>query len=368
MIPSASVPPGGAETQILLVSRELAKLGFRVGLVAYADPRLPTEFEGARVIARPRPRGKAGLARKLREIGTIWQTLSRVQTRVIVRRVHGEEVGIVALHSRLHRRRFVYSSANVIDMGARSGLDSWATIALHHFGLMIATAIVVQTNEQKELCRRNLHRQAELIGSIAELAPATEPSSPEAFLWVGRVVPYKRPLAYVRLAQALPDHQFWMIVVPGTQEPDALWRETCESAKRTSNVRLLPTVRRDELGALIARAIAVVNTSEYEGMPNVFLEGWARGVPALALSYDPDSVITTHGLGEFAAGSEPAMLAAAQRLAAGDPSRSRLAKQCRRYVQEYHAPAAVAGRWVDVLRLATPPSSDRPARPPASAG
>ena len=47
----------------------------------------------------------------------------------------------------------------------------------------------------------------------------------------------------------------------------------------------------------MCRAVAAVNTSEFEGMPNVLLEAWSRGVPALVLHYDPGGVVRAHRLG-----------------------------------------------------------------------
>ena len=53
---------------------------------------------------------------------------------------------------------------------------------------------------------------------------------------------------------------------------------------------------------LIDRSRAVVLTSRHEGMPNVFLEAWARGVPVLSLHFDPDGKIAKEGLGLCAEG------------------------------------------------------------------
>jgi glycosyltransferase involved in cell wall biosynthesis len=101
--------------------------------------------------------------------------------------------------------------------------------------------------------------------------------------------------------------------------------------------------------ALIDRAVAVVSTSEFEGMPNVFLEGWARGVPALALSHDPDGVIEGHGLGACALGSGESLVAAARTLWEGRGDQAEVAERCRRYVAEEHSEEAVASRWVNML-------------------
>jgi glycosyltransferase involved in cell wall biosynthesis len=86
-------------------------------------------------------------------------------------------------------------------------------------------------------------------------------------------------------------------------------------------------------------------------MPNVFLEGWFRGVPALALTHDPDGVIAQEGIGAFADGSPQRLVELARSLWEGRANQSELAGRCRDYVSREHSIDAVIDRWAEVLGL-----------------
>src|SRR5204863_4714071 len=145
--------------------------------------------------------------------------------------------------------------------------------------------IIVQNAEQVSLCQERFGHSPVLIKSIAEPAPQRN-RDPEAFLWVGRLVGYKQPLAFVELARALPDAQFWMVAVPVSHTKDGpkLKRELERSAATVPNLELISPRPRRALMDLVDRAVAMVNTGDCEGLRSIFLEGWARGVPGLALT------------------------------------------------------------------------------------
>ena len=341
---------GGAETQMLMLARGLAGRGYRVAVVVFAHQGIPAEVEGLRVVQVPASRFRRGpprkLARVLRICGTVW----RLRPGVLVQRIAGPETGLLALLTKLRRGRFVYSSANVVDFDyAKLGtgrLSAW----LFHLGFRLADEVVVQSSEQVDLCKARFGRTPAMIRSVAELADqAAEESS--AFLWVGRVDWYKHPEAYLDLARALPEARFLMVAMPmddaGRRRIEALEHE----AARLPNLDLLPARPRAELARLIPSAVAMVNTSDYEGMPNVFLEGWARGVPALALSHDPDGTLVRERIGAFAEGSPDRLVELARELWDGRANRPTLAARCRAYLEREHSPDAVVDRWVEVLGL-----------------
>ena len=102
---------------------------------------------------------------------------------------------------------------------------------------------------------------------------------------------------------------------------------------------------------LVDRAVAVVNTADFEGMPNIFLEGWSRGVPALALTHDPDGVIERHRLGSFANGSSEYLVELARSLWEERSDQAGVAARCRQYILENHSPETVSAQWVETLGI-----------------
>ena len=151
--------------------------------------------------------------------------------------------------------------------------------------------------------------------------------------------------------------------IPETQEDLDLAAEFARRAGELPNLELLGRQPRGRTLAEIERATALVSTSRAEGMPNVFLEAWARGVPVLTLEYDPDGLIADRALGIAAQGSADALAEGARRLW-GDPSRrDELGRNGRAFVQQRHSPDAVGARWAQALRglIGGAASTDAPA-------
>jgi glycosyltransferase involved in cell wall biosynthesis len=160
----------------------------------------------------------------------------------------------------------------------------------------------------------------------------------------------KRPEPYLELARAVPEARFWMLTSPGAAEPSELRGAVERAARELPNLELLEPRSREGVGRLLDRSVAVVNTSVREGLPNVFLEGWARGVPALAFSFDPDGLISGSGLGSFAAGDTSVFAEQARALWAGRDDQRDLAARCIAYVEREHAITAVLDAWLGVIR------------------
>jgi glycosyltransferase involved in cell wall biosynthesis len=351
LAPGTGPPPGGAETQMLMLARALVQRGRRVCIVACGSrDSLPYSIDGIAVFAQRPVRARARAIRiVLWALFAMW-SLGRLKARVFVQRAAGPTTGIVGLIARAKGSDFVYSSANVIDFAFERLERSPSRVLLFNLGVKLASTIVVQTHEQVDMCRRRFGRDPTLIKSIAEPARATE-ICPQAFVWVGRAAPYKRPEAFVDLALAVPEARFRMILVAANEQNHDLPRKVAERCQNVRNIELIDPLPRAELLRLIESAVAMVNTADYEGMPNVFLESWARGVPALSLVHDPDGVIDRESLGFFAEGSPERFAAQARQLWRTRHNQSELRERCRDYVTREHAPDRVVDRWMEALGL-----------------
>lgn len=338
---------GGAEAQILMVAGGLAASGLDVGLLVIAEPaEVPRRIDGVDVLTQPAPPRLRGLAGLFHDVRTL-RDLTRHPARVIAQRGASRSVAVGALAARLRGAKFIFSSANVLDFELEQAERAY-NVRLFEWGARRASELIVQTEEQAELCRARLGRDPVVIPSIAERA---DPRSgiPEAFLWVGRMTWYKGLDLYLDLARSVPEARFRAICVPTPGTTTEMVERLEHARDALPNLEVLEPLPRPEVGPLIDRAVAIVNTSRYEGMPNVFLEGWARGVPALSFDRDPDGVIARQGLGEFARGSTERLKALARAQWAARENQADVAGRCIAYVNRHHSQDAVCEAWRQVV-------------------
>jgi glycosyltransferase involved in cell wall biosynthesis len=334
-----------------MLAKALANEQLRVAIVAYGRAsELPQKVDGVTIVPRAEYETRRRFVGKLVETFHIWRSLRNAPARTIVNRGAGVQLGLIAVYARLSGTRLIFASANVVDFDYAKITTKRRDLTLYRLGVRLADAIVVQTEEQVDLCQSTFARRPVLIKSIEPLAERQD-TVPAAFLWVGRLVSYKRPLEYIELARALPGARFWMVGVPISHHDDdhRVAAAAIAAAGGLPNLEMLAPRPHGELAALMARAVASVNTADFEGMPNVLLEAWARGVPALVLTHDPGGVVSREGLGGFAHGSPTLLvdLAQEQWMTRGD--RGALAERCQAYIQMHHAPDRVAAEWLQVL-------------------
>jgi glycosyltransferase involved in cell wall biosynthesis len=245
---------------------------------------------------------------------------------------------LVTEFCRRHGRRAVYAGASdkdfVPDVGGqlRYARDRW----LYRRGLAAVDGIVAQNETQRASCLANYGREAVVIPSCYQL-PENKDSSKTAdrVLWVGMLHENKRPELFLELAERLPHRRFVMIggPRPGAQ---AFYERMRARAARVPNLELTGFLPLAQVESWFDRARVLVNTSLYEGMPNTFLQAWARGVPTLATV---DAGVTTV-FGQLADAATEL-----ERLFADEAYRRAKSAACRAWFDRQHSAASVAAQY-----------------------
>jgi glycosyltransferase involved in cell wall biosynthesis len=341
---------GGAELQTVMLATQLASRGLRCGhIVLPLDVARTDLTDGLEIVQRaPFGGGRKPLGKGV-EMRRVWQAFEDADAQVYVFRGGWPALGVAAAFCRRRGRRLVFASASDRNFVSHARGVKRLDYGIYRYGARRADAIVAQTASQAKLAREAFPR----VEPIVEVPSFAEPAelstaAPEAFLWTGRLIEYKNPDAYVELARAVPEARFWMIPKFVDEDPER-GRLVEQAARELPNLELLDARPRADLMKLVDRSVAIVNTSPREGMPNLFLEGWARGIPALTLEFDPDGRIAEHGLGVAAGGSIERFAAGARELWEGRGGREALSQRSRAYVVRTHGYESVTARWVELL-------------------
>jgi len=203
---------------------------------------------------------------------------------------------------------------------------------------------------QLEACRAGYGREATLIRSCYEApegsAAGTRAGRGDTVLWVGTVHDYKRPELLLEIARRLPQRRF--VIIGGSAAPGGLLRpgyyeSIRDAAARLPNVEFAGFLPLEDVEKHFDHGRVLVNTSTYEGMPNTFLQAWARGIPTVATVGVGARVQNRPVYECFSKVDEAA--AEIERLFTDDLHWARASARCLEYFESEHSSAEVLRRY-----------------------
>jgi glycosyltransferase involved in cell wall biosynthesis len=328
---------GGAEVQMSVLARLFAANGYRVSMICLDYGQASPTALGS-VVVRTAFRMDSGVP-VLRfvhpRLTGMWRALREADADIYYCRSASMWLGVVAAFCRLRGKRVVYAGASNKDFVPGQGgqiryaRDRW----LYRRGLAAADAIVAQNEVQRADARRHYGREAVLIPSCYELPAARAAGARDRVLWVGTIHAGKRPELLLELAARLPQRRFVMVGGPN-QGGEAYFEAIRARAAALRNVEFTGFLPLAQVEPWFDRARVVVNTSVYEGMPNVFLQAWARGVPTVATV---DVGVPCHRVARDAEALAREVESLYGHPAAGE--------RCRRYFERTHSSSEVLARY-----------------------
>lgn len=293
----------------------------------------------------------------------LYRALERERPDIILQFIGSAHTGIAALYARRHGCKMIWRVTN--DRSVEPERASWRKPHRRierlflDYGIRNATLILAQTEYQRaQLAAAHPHAPVQVLPNFHPTPPDCDRTGAviKQVVWIANLKPLKNPGAFVRLARRFAHRaEIRFVLVGGTMDDGDWTQRQLEEIAATPNVEYRGALSQAEVNALLEQTDLLVNTSDYEGFSNTFIQAWMRRVPVVSLHVDPDRLLSRGGLGAVT-GDENALH---ERVAAllDDPDRcASIGARARRYALEHHAESNIEtlARLLDLARGLSP--------------
>lgn len=273
----------------------------------------------------------------------ILKTLSEIKPDYIYQRVLCSYTGIAAKFCQKTPTKMIFHIANSPDVEpqtlkfSRRFMFDVAENYYRRYGINNADYIIAQAHYQAESLKQYYHRECALImpnispDIIAEKRSARP--SKKIILWVANVKPQKGPEKFLEIAsyfQDRPDLEFHMVGKVSTRYANQIKQSTTT----LKNVVFHGELDVSDVNTLMADAFIFVNTSDFEGFPNTFIQAWLNETPVVSLNVNPDDLISKHNLGYFCR-TQASLLSTIKRCADDSQRIAEAGSKCRTFALDY---------------------------------
>jgi len=344
---------GGAERQQYLIAKQLQESEFPVSVLTcdYDDPS-PEIIDGIEVW-KEIPNIRGGLNAPKKAV-TLLNALRKINADVYYVRGNDFLCIVTSLYCQLTDAKFVYAVANDSDIEPAYLRERNQLFAkLYLASIASADAVTVLTPHQKTVLDRQHGINATVVPCGYDLPPEDElldHDEREFVLWVGRLDPdQKKPERYLQLAKDAPSVQFVMIGPPDNDDEDRSYFDSIKTqAELLNNMEFIEFVPPDEIHEYFRKASLLVNTSDYEGFGNVFLEAWRYATPVVTLHYTLHGVIDQQNVGVHVYSMDD-LSTTVRTLHQNSDQRSTMGTAGRELVRDEYSMRAVADQYREIF-------------------
>lgn len=320
---------GGAEVDFYNLSTELAKdPNYRISFIIADYGQKPIEVrEGVTLIKSIDFSGTLAIP-SLR----LWRALRKADAQIYVRELCSAVTTEVALFCKCYGRRFVYRTASTVECDGTYLRENYLRGKAFIWSLRHADALLAQNENDASDLSAITGVPVQVIRNAHRLHPIQQQPQ-DKMLWVGRSATVKRPELFLELAKQLPKIQFIMICQRADNERQ--YDKLVTKAKQIKNLKFIPRVPFHKIHEHFQRAKVFVNTSDYEGFPNTFIQACKSATAILSLNVNPDNFLDKHNCGITCNGNWPLLVDSLRSLLKEDRW-LKMGMNGKKYVEEYH--------------------------------
>lgn len=330
--PTATRVSGGAELQVALLAKELARRRHEVviagGDTGQKDGRI---FDG--VVTRNAGRfHTGGMVDTLTALPKVMRLLGKDRPDYVC--VLGWTAWLYLL--RLLKPLFGYKLVFICGLdteidGSFGKTHGWKG-RLFERGVALSDIRFAMSEHQRELFRKAGLTCGMYRNLILPRAKERTAAKDIDLLWVGRCQQIKRPHLFLDLVARLPSARCEMIC---PKEDEQLWNTVEERASGLPNLTFHERIPYAEIQEHYDRARFLVSTSLTEGFPNVMIQATQGAAGILSLELDPDGLIRTFGAGFCADGDFESLVTRTRELLSDRGASENMGRSAERMIPEW---------------------------------
>ena len=235
----------------------------------------------------------------------IYRLIKRVSPDIIYKRGVNYIAAIGVYYAKLNQARMVLhisSQRDVDNAKYNSRLNAilcYLNQNIANYAIRNTNQVICQAQYQNNLLKKNYGRNCDLV--LPNMQPFPEntikKTQPIKIVWISNLKRLKQPELFVDLAEQFQNKQNTKFIMIGRPAFGPWQNKLLEKINRVPNLEYKGELSLDKVNTILRESHLLVNTSEFEGFPNTYIQAWMRKVPVISLHCNPDDIIKKNGIG-----------------------------------------------------------------------
>ena len=297
---------GGAEQQLKYLANFLLDQGHEVHFIFPKRTKDPIKGSSLHVhplncILVPGVLGKSWFRFKRR----ITKKMSSIEPTLIITRSYSSWAGIAAEYAqkkKIHHFHFVASDQDVVQNPLPRFLPRPLNRIEFKLGLKVYneySTVFVQSSFQKLEMKRNYQKDTIIMTQVAPENNSRNLIKKNGIIkivWIANLKPLKRPEKFLEIVKKFKENHLLEFIMIGDDREKRYIRQI-KMFSSYHNFKYLGKLPNLETNEILDQSHILINTSDYEGFSNTFVQAWLRKVVVLSLNSNPDNILHRQNIG-----------------------------------------------------------------------
>ncbi len=231
--------------------------------------------------------------------------LKKIQPDIIYTRSCSSWSGIAAAYAKENNIIHIWAIASDKDVCKKGVLSllrrpldliemTMINKAFCHAGIIIS-----QNKFQQKKLAIHYNRKSVII---PQMVPSVEEimikknAAPLEIVWIANLKPLKKPELFIQLTRKFKKNKTCRFQMIGRMDRDYS-KLLQEASHNLENFTYLGALPNDKVNDILCKSHILINTSDYEGFSNTFVQAWMRKVIVLSMNSNPNSILTDYKIG-----------------------------------------------------------------------